>query len=1238
MAQNIGNVVNTTCTSVDAHGGCDHCNRKGLSFLPVRYAVSRNERAKHQALPQNRINAFTDIHLDKLVDADGKLTSKSPTTWYVLRKLRDGYLYVYDEHPQHAHWLCYSVGNNGELTQFPAGKPKASEKVSCTNDLNYTIASLVALSDQKTDRMINLIFIEAPFSVSRLNWIAEHPEWRAKHMQQVKISAMASSPFCFSEDEIQQHVIEYGEENPCVLLANDLEIGRFENPAEYASYKNSDRDTYSSLIKAFDATAGTPVSGYAVSVPDATGIIRQLDLYRKSAAYGFAEQLKPDDEGADKEARYRYSAGAHTHGVRVPNKGSYALNERNYRWYLAVDRLRELMATSLDPSKMYDGELLPPGVPANFTLMESDCNSAFEWKACQGKTYQEALDDYNNFDKNASDKIASAMLDSASLSPQEQAERRAREEFKYGNEKVWARESLLTYQQAWNKRKAKSAEHIADANDEILNDYIIREDWEGVKALFEKAYEEARKLSISFDSDYVLWVKNGLSHDLDKYDTTDPFHCGYVTQIIADILRNGILSGSSQHLWDSLLATSDSLVDRGLSLNGAVVFADVKQAIDSYEKKESKGRLWGPAEGLNVELLAKVEKNAAKVREFFSKMKSKDYKGVFEVKTMPFISTFKAFEALHDASLNATSSLLVNQVGKEMETGISTGKRSVAVILKYEKRVLELHNFGNTVNKAFYGNSAPLFKMVEAEFTVAEANKYVTIINKAMAKNEAANGSHVRLYDKGQTIGGAYHFSESDPSKKVRMYMVFDQDTANRIEGAMAAKGVDAMNEGPRKIYDAQTKAMSKVNFFSASLIKVGCICSLISAVDTYRAKDDFSSLWKLISSLLSAVQNLSEVISWQFTKAAESAVERSLTAEAALPSVLIQRAERLALTAEKAMLFSKALGHFISLMAVYDAVKGTVEAVDIYNAGGLSEDYNKKMAATGISFVSSIVLGLFISSLFFGAIIALAAIAVLFFFNVNRIVPEHIQNWLRRSKFGKEGDTAPGRPFTSMQAEQDALSMLLKGILFTASITSEQSLREKTQKEKSWMEVLAESEAASEGAGLLPGTEYKVMTVSKEKKHVAVTMAFPRTFSGSAFLSQKGSSMQYLYLVDSEQNVAKLVIDSKPSSDNDSLNATKALKLGPSVVNGRVSNRGNFLVVRDGNNVERTYAKDKVVCFENVTAGKHDIKIKEDFTVELTESTRQKNVVMAFSVQTEDDSVESQYTLVLVMGDGRKN
>lgn len=38
--------------------GCDRCNKKGLVFLPVRYAVGTVEDLENYSLPSNKVNSY----------------------------------------------------------------------------------------------------------------------------------------------------------------------------------------------------------------------------------------------------------------------------------------------------------------------------------------------------------------------------------------------------------------------------------------------------------------------------------------------------------------------------------------------------------------------------------------------------------------------------------------------------------------------------------------------------------------------------------------------------------------------------------------------------------------------------------------------------------------------------------------------------------------------------------------------------------------------------------------------------------------------------------------------------------------------------------------------------------------------------------------------------------------------------------------------------------------------------
>ncbi len=127
-------------TSGTENGQCEFCERKGLPILPVRYAVcQRNDRNRPvPELPEERIREFTDIGLDKAWDENGQHirtvddevrpwitdSTSSQVNKYILRQLRQGYLYFYDQdNPDGMYWYAYAITSDGKYYQFPVAQP-----------------------------------------------------------------------------------------------------------------------------------------------------------------------------------------------------------------------------------------------------------------------------------------------------------------------------------------------------------------------------------------------------------------------------------------------------------------------------------------------------------------------------------------------------------------------------------------------------------------------------------------------------------------------------------------------------------------------------------------------------------------------------------------------------------------------------------------------------------------------------------------------------------------------------------------------------------------------------------------------------------------------------------------------------------------------------------------------------------------------------------------------------------
>ncbi|MCK0746815.1 T6SS effector BTH_I2691 family protein, partial [Chromohalobacter nigrandesensis] len=280
------------------NGQCEFCERKGLPILPVRYAVcQRNDRNRSiPELPEERIREFTDIGLDKAWDENGEHartvddevrpvitdSTSSQVNKYILRQLRQGYLYLYDQdNPDGMYWYAYAITSDGKYYQFPVAQPPTLESTEfpCQDKANDALhASLVTLPNPDRSGTLYYAFSEHAWPIEHIRMIGSDPAWRDRHMQKIDIQAWVagqSQTFAYGTDELAM-VAEYSEG------ANDLGTQFWSSGPQ--------RDLYSrqELQDAMDLRLDHAASRYQgrgliLAVKDEAGIIDELNAYRHQA-------------------------------------------------------------------------------------------------------------------------------------------------------------------------------------------------------------------------------------------------------------------------------------------------------------------------------------------------------------------------------------------------------------------------------------------------------------------------------------------------------------------------------------------------------------------------------------------------------------------------------------------------------------------------------------------------------------------------------------------------------------------------------------------------------------------------------------------------------------------------------------------------------------------------------------------------------------------------------------------
>lgn len=167
--------------------------------------------------------------------------------------------------------------------------------------------------------------------------------------------------------------------------------------------------------------------------------------------------------------------------------------------------------------------------------------------------------------------------------------------------------------------------------------------------------------------------------------------------------------------------------------------------------------------------------------------------------------------------------------------------------------------------------------------------------------------------------------------------------------------------------------------------------------------------------------------------------------------------------------------------MSVYDALQGYMQLVEMDKKGALMRDRVGLAAKILVDLASSIITGLLVTSFFIGAFLGLLTFGITTFFIKKRLVPECIQTWLRRSKYGVEQNTVLGQPFRDMDEEQESLLSLLRGIVVTAEVSDSKIERE-------------------DGSALCDYGDAKILyscRIAKVVKSIAISVSLPSDMVG---------------------------------------------------------------------------------------------------------------------------------------------
>jgi hypothetical protein len=137
---------------------CVTCNRdRGLTILLTRYAIASKDLAKMNWYKDRQGVMPTPLHRS-IADSNAPALNSNfkcdtaeladPTIYYTQRRLRAGYVYVYNEALGANKWKAYTISEQGYLTPFevdhdPEEKPQAIKP--CKPESKGIIASCITI-------------------------------------------------------------------------------------------------------------------------------------------------------------------------------------------------------------------------------------------------------------------------------------------------------------------------------------------------------------------------------------------------------------------------------------------------------------------------------------------------------------------------------------------------------------------------------------------------------------------------------------------------------------------------------------------------------------------------------------------------------------------------------------------------------------------------------------------------------------------------------------------------------------------------------------------------------------------------------------------------------------------------------------------------------------------------------------------------------------------------------------
>ncbi|UTV87791.1 hypothetical protein KDX00_04720 [Cobetia amphilecti] len=541
---------------------CPLCERVGIPILPVRYAVCRRTQRNSAVneLPEARIADFTTVSLDQEWTEDGKTSrvekcqsndiledieevSQGKVSKYILRQLRSGYLYIYDQANEPNSWYCFVVTTDGKFYQYSvADNPPNPEKAEFDCGLKpekekrekSLSASVVTIPTIQKDSVLYYAYSEHPWSRDHLKMIQGDVSWRKKNMQKIDMQELLASsdanhcPHVFNMSELK-YVAEF-----CKLSTENDDFfwpnGFINSPYTPDQLIESMKDR---LHVAPSWLKDKPI---ILAVKDEVGVIDELNAYRLETVERMRKYLAENNNENQRKLVFMNAIDAFSKNFEIKRKAAVnAKWDQNETWQVAH---KKSLQRQIDHADMFS---------------KSEFYSSFERNAYL-KRKEDLQNDLNETNSRLVNGRAEDLKEVDDLTQQHRKQMAGY----YDSSKL-----LAQY----------------DNQDDKLASFRIDYQQQG---------EKIERLTQVYDSDYACWIDEHLKELLARY-STEEFTSGLaLSGILTGLFSGGVLSTGSAALWKGFaegINDEDSIIVSSLFFNNTDLIDTAIKTISSCDKE-----------------------------------------------------------------------------------------------------------------------------------------------------------------------------------------------------------------------------------------------------------------------------------------------------------------------------------------------------------------------------------------------------------------------------------------------------------------------------------------------------------------------------------------------------------------------------------------------------------------------------------------------------------------------------